>query len=140
MTIASKFSAALIASALLCLSTPTFAEDMTPIPYAVAEADSPETQEIWKGYGDAESWKADKYLAVFTAKLKTPEGDDLTISEISSMAFCGDTQCPVRVIRNGKVAFTEMACRYNEQHMLNKSMNTIFLCDQAYPTIPDVSH
>ncbi len=111
------------------------AESLVDLPFARVEADAPETVQIWKGFGDNYIARKDPNLRVFTARVKTPEGDDLLISQLNSPFVCGDIECPVRIVRNDAVVYDNSVCRYTEKWALNPSMRTLFACDTAAPTI-----
>jgi hypothetical protein len=113
---------------------PAMAGDINP-PFASAPSDSPETLSIWKGFDDEYLTKKNPNLYVFTATVKTPEGANLTISQLNSPYVCGDVDCPIRIVRDGKLVFDDTACRYTEKFALNESMNTLFMCDRVVPTI-----
>ena len=107
---------------------------LVPTEFAVSDQFSPETLAMWPEYKEQLAEK-DPMQNVFTAKATTPEGDELVITQMNSPFACGDAECPVKVIRNGKTEFDGGACRYTEQFFLNKAMNTLFMCDDAVPTV-----
>lgn len=124
----------IVLAALLAAGS-AVADGLVELPFARAEADAPESVKIWAGFGDNYIASKDPNLLVFTAKLKTPEGDDLVISQLNAPFVCGDVDCPIRIVRNGTVVYDDNACRYTEQFSLNPSMRTLFTCDAAIPTI-----
>jgi hypothetical protein len=124
-----------IACAAMLVAGAASAEGLVELPFSRAKVDAPETVEIWKGFGDNYIGSNDPNLRVFTAKLKTPEGDDLIISQLNAPFVCGDIECPIRVVRNGKLLYDNTVCRYTEKFALNPSMRTLFTCDAAVPTI-----
>lgn len=124
-----------IVLAALFAAGSTMADGLVDLPFARAEAGAPETTQIWKGFGDDYIATNDPNLLVFTAKVKTPEGDDLIISQLNAPFVCGDIECPIRIIRNGTIVYDSTLCRYTEQFSLNPSMRTLFACDAAVPTI-----
>jgi hypothetical protein len=111
------------------------AEGLVELPFARAEVDAPETVQIWKGFGGDYIASKDPNLRVFTARTKTPEGDDLFVSQLNSPFVCGDIECPVRIVRNDTLIYDNSVCRYTEKWALNPSMRTLFACDVAVPTI-----
>lgn len=110
------------------------AETLIPLDFQVADQSSAETLSLWPEY-EEQLRSPSPYQNVFTAKLKTPEGDELVISQMNSPYACGDQECPVKVQRNGVTEYDNGACRYTEQFFLNESMNTLFMCDDAVPTV-----
>jgi hypothetical protein len=107
----------------------------TDLPFARAPLDSPRTIEIWKGFDDEFLARKDTDLKIFTARVVTPEGDELLVSQFNTSLVCGSFECPVRIVRNGRIVFDNSVCRYTEKFFLNRTMNTLFACDQAVPTV-----
>ncbi|NTF17451.1 hypothetical protein G6L37_03390 [Agrobacterium rubi] len=128
-----RLSVALIA--VLAAGSVTAQDASQGLPFAHVENDAPQTMEIWKGFDDEYLARKDTDLNVFTAKIKTPEGDELLISQFNTSFVCGDFECPLRIVRNGKIVFDNSVCRYTEKYSLNRSMNTLFACDTAVPTV-----
>jgi len=110
-------------------------EASVPLPFKRAEIDSPQTVEIWKGFGGDYIDRKDPNALVFTAELTTPEGEKLIVSQLNSGFVCGATECPIRILRGGRIVYDDGACRYTEQFSLNPTMITLFACDDAIPTI-----
>lgn len=126
--------ASLLLAAILFAGTAVAADQIKP-PFKREEVDAPGTVEIWGDYGDGYIATNDPDLNVFTARLKTPEGDDLVISQLNAPYVCGSDACPIRIVRNGTPVYDDGACRYIEDFTLNPSMRTLFACDTAIPTI-----
>ncbi|MNU45037.1 hypothetical protein D3C71_338700 [compost metagenome] len=124
----------IVLAALLAAGS-AMADGLVQLPFARAEADAPESAKIWAGFGDDYIASKDPNLRVFTARVKTPEGDDLVVSQLNSPFVCGDIECPVRIVRNDIVVYDNSVCRYTEKWALNPSMRTLFACDAAVPTI-----
>ncbi len=124
----------IVLAALLAAGS-AVADGLVELPFARAEADAPESVKIWAGFGDNYIASKDPNLRVFTARVKTPEGDELVISQLNSPFVCGDIECPVRIVRNDSVVYDNSVCRYTEKWSLNPSMRTLFACDTAVPTI-----
>lgn len=125
----------LIALAAMLVAGAARSDGLVELPFARADVDSPDTVEIWKGFGDDYIASKDPNLRVFTARLKTPEGDDLVVSQLNSSFVCGDFECPIRILRNGAVVYDNSVCRYTEKFALNPSMRTLFTCDSAVPAV-----
>lgn len=105
------------------------------LPFKRAEIDSPQTVEIWKGFGGDYIERKDPNALVFTAELTTPEGEELVVSQLNAGFVCGGMECPIRILRGGRIVYDDGACRYLEQFSLNPTMITLFACDDAIPTI-----
>lgn len=106
-----------------------------PLQFTHPEKDIPLVTEVWKGFDDEFLARRDTDLNIFIAKIRTPEGDELVISQFNTSHVCGDIECPIRILRNGKTVFDDSVCRYTEKFSLNQSMNTLFACDRAVPTV-----
>lgn len=122
----------------LMTATGSYAADTVPVDYEHVELTAPDARLVWGDYIDREEIKDPIWNNVFVAKMKTPEGDDLILSQMVTTVGCGDLECPVRILRNGKLVYENTQCRYMEKHFLNPSMNTVFYCDDAIPTVAEV--
>lgn len=111
------------------------ADDGTALKFEHPAIDAPETIAIWKDFGDDEIVRNADKLDVFTARATTPQGAELVISQLNGSTVCGSDECPVRILRDGKLVYDDGGCRYTEDYALNASMNTLFMCDFAVPTV-----
>jgi hypothetical protein len=118
---------------------PLQAADLVPLKFEHPATDAAETLAIWKGFGDDEIEKNADKLDVFTARAKTADNGDLVISQLNGPTVCGDNDCPVRVLRDGKLLYDGGGCRYTEEYFLNTSMNTLFMCDIAVRAISETA-
>lgn len=131
------FGMTIAAAMFAALGGPLHAADTTPLKFEHPAIDSAATVGIWKSYGDDEIAKNADRLDVFTARITTPEGAELIISQLNGSSVCGTEDCPVRVLRDGKLVYDDSGCRYTEDYFVNSSMNTLFMCDFAVPTVAE---
>lgn len=125
-----------VAMLAMLISAPAISQETrVELPFERVEADAPSTIEIWKGFGGDYIDQKDPNLNIFTATLTTPEGETLQVSQLNAPFVCGDLECPIRIVRAGKVVYDDGACRYTEQFFVNPSMRTLFACSDAIPTI-----
>lgn len=120
----------------LMIATGAHAAD-TAVDYERVELTDPAARAIWGDYIDSYEITDPVWNSVFVAKMRTPEGDELLLSTMTTPIGCGDLDCPVRIVRNGKMVYQNSECRYMERHLLNPSMNTVFYCDDAVPTVAE---
>lgn len=113
------------------------AADTTPLKFEHPPIDSAEVAAVWGSYGDGEITKNADQLDVFTAHATTADQAELIISQLNGPSVCGADDCPVRVIRDGKIVYDDGGCRYIEEFFLNPSKNTLFMCDFAVPTVAE---
>jgi hypothetical protein len=109
-------------------------EESNLVPYKMAKLDDPRLKEIWTEAGEKE-WQSGpdirKYAKI--AEFKNDLGEDVLMSMRVDRQGCATFDCPVRIVVSGETIFDDFACRFDDEHTLTRSRNSVFLCDVVVP-------
>ncbi len=105
------------------------------VPYKMVKLDDPRLKKIWMDSPDDDSWwkgyDQGKYAKI--AEFKNDLGQDVQMSIWVDREQCADMNCPVRIIVAGERIFNDQVCRFEEDHTLTATRNSVFLCDYVIP-------
>lgn len=116
--------------------SPTEVNDTSnQVPYKMVKLDDPRLKKIWMDSADDDSWwdGYDKGKYAKIAEFKNDLGQDVVMSIWVDREQCADMNCPVRVIVAGERIFNDQVCRFEEDHTLTATRNSVFLCDYVIP-------
>ena len=68
------------------------------------------------------------------ATVTRPDGSQFHVSQLWAGDACGMKDCPVRILQNGHLTASFMACDAKESHELSASGSIFFACDSMQPT------
>jgi hypothetical protein len=105
------------------------------VPYRIVKLDDPELKKIWIGEDGRDTWwhSSDDKKYAQIADFKNDLGQDVSISLWTDNVACAPMECPVRIIVAGEKVFDDLACRFDDEHTLSGSRNSVFLCDVVVP-------
>lgn len=107
---------------------------MTMLEYHDVPLTDPIAKKMWKDeIPDATALGQYSPWAVI-AKVKVPGKEDFYVGQLWSGSHCSVRDCPVKVMQGDEVLLDVMGCDNTDEHGLNESGSTLFLCDMAYPT------
>jgi hypothetical protein len=116
-------------------SAPGVSNTSNQVPYKMVKLDDPRLQKIWLDNAEDDSWwhGYDKGKYAKIAEFKNDLGQEVTMSIWIDRSQCADMNCPVRIIVAGERIFNDQVCRFEEDHTLTATRNSVFLCDYVIP-------
>lgn len=107
---------------------------MVSLDYHEVPLSDPVARQMWKDeISDAKPLGQYSPWAVI-AKVKLPNKQEFYVGQLWSGSHCSVKDCPVKVMQGNEILLDVMGCDNTDEHALNESGNTLFLCEMAYPT------
>jgi len=122
-----------VATAIAGLSQGVSAE-MVKLDYHDVPLSDPIASKMWKDEIPEASNLGQYSPWAVIAKVNIPGKGEVYVGQLWSGSHCGAHDCPVKVMQNDEILLNVMGCDDTDEHSLNASGSTLFLCDMAYPT------